>query len=86
MNNYRRNDGGVLKTEPVYAENEKIFWKWMGREIHGVVVECFMGPIEKEIKGKRIKRNGSVEKPAYLVRSEAGNYALKLHTEITKIT
>lgn len=67
-----------------YTENERVFWKWMGREIHGVIVESFMGPVEREIKGKIIKRNGSVDKPAYLVRSEAGNYALKLHTEIFK--
>lgn len=61
---------------------QKVFWKWMGREIHGYVVEVYFGPVVKEIKGKYIKRNGSVEKPAYLVKSEAGNLALKLHTEL----
>jgi hypothetical protein len=55
----------------------------MGREIHGVIEEIYTGPIIKEIKGKSIKRNGSLQKPAYLVRSEAGNLALKLHTELT---
>ena len=61
---------------------QKGCWKWMGREIHGYVVEVYFGPVVKEIKGKYIKRNGSVEKPAYLVKSEAGNLALKLHTEL----
>ena len=69
-----------------FSEGDKIFWKWMGREIHGVIEEVYTGPIEKEIKGKLIKRNGSIQKPAYLVRSEAGNLALKLHTELTHIT
>lgn len=65
-----------------YKKNSKVFWKWAGGIVHGTVEEIFMGPIEKEIKGKKIKRNGSVEKPAYLVKSEAGNLALKLHTEL----
>ena len=61
---------------------DRVTWKWMGREIKGVVVEAHYAPIQKEIKGKLIKRNGSVEKPAYLVKSDAGNFALKLVTEL----
>jgi hypothetical protein len=57
-------------------------WKWLGSVIDGVVEEIYFSPIVREIKGKRIKRNGSPEKPAYLVRSEAGNIALKLETEL----
>ena len=57
-------------------------WKWMGSIIDGVIEEVFFEPVVKLIKGKRIKRNGSLEKPAYLVRSEAGNVALKLVTEL----
>jgi len=68
--------------ENKYKEGQKIGWKWMGRVITGSVVEVFTKPIELEIKGKLIKRNGSVEKPAYLVKSDAGNLALKLHTEL----
>lgn len=55
-----------------------------GGVIQGQIEEVHFAPIEKEIKGSKIKRNGSVEKPAYLVRSEAGNIALKLHTELHK--
>jgi Hypervirulence associated proteins TUDOR domain len=65
-----------------YSVGEKVHWKWAGGVIKGQVEEIHFAPIEKEIKGSRIKRNGSVEKPAYLVRSEAGNIALKLHTEL----
>lgn len=70
-----------MKVKP-HKVGAKIQWKWLGNIIDGKVEEVHMGPIEKEIKGKKIKRNGSVEKPAYLVRSEAGNIALKLHTEL----
>ena len=69
------------KTTP-FKINEKVMWKWAGGEVHGVVEEVHLAPIEKTIKGSKIKRNGSVEKPAYVVKSEAGNIALKLHTEL----
>jgi len=68
-----------------YKVGQKIFWKWMGNEIHGEILEVHQAPIVKEIKGKMIKRNGSVEKPAYLVKSEAGNFALKLATELFEV-
>lgn len=67
-----------------YKKGSRISWKWAGGVINGTIEEIYQGPIEKEIKGKMIKRNGSVEKPAYLVKSEAGNFALKLHTELFK--
>ena len=54
----------------------------MGRVISGVVKEVHLNPIVKGIKGKMIKRNGSSENPAYLVKSDAGNFALKLQTEL----
>jgi hypothetical protein len=65
-----------------YKKNSKVSWKWAGGIVRGTIEEVYMGPVEKEIKGKIIKRNGSVEKPAYLVKSEAGNFALKLQTEL----
>lgn len=65
-----------------YKLGQNIKWKWAGGVIDGKIEEVYFAPIEKEIKGKKIKRNGSNEKPAYLVRSEAGNIALKLHTEL----
>ena len=64
---------------------EMIQWKWLGRSISGVVVEVHVQPVLKKIKDKAIKRNGSNENPAYLVQSEAGNLALKLHSELQKL-
>jgi hypothetical protein len=67
-----------------YKKGTRVQWKWLGGIVHGVVVECFTHPIVREIKGKKIKRNGSPERPAYLVKSEAGNEALKLQSELDK--
>lgn len=60
----------------------KVQWKWLGRIIDGVVEETYTQPVSRIIKGKAIKRNGSEENPAYLVKSSAGNLALKLKTEL----
>ncbi len=61
----------------------KIQWKWLGRNIQGVVKKIFFKPVTLEIKGKKITRKGSEENPAYLVLSAAGNEALKLGTELS---
>ncbi|WP_291516376.1 DUF2945 domain-containing protein [Bdellovibrio sp. ArHS] len=67
----------------IFRKKSKVEWQWLGRSIKGHVVEVFKKPVTLEIKGKKITRNGSPEKPAYLVVSEAGNEALKLETELT---
>jgi hypothetical protein len=72
----------TLKNNQNYKIGQKIFWKWLGREIHGQITSIHMKPISKVIKNKTIKRNGSAENPAYIVESEAGNLALKLHSEL----
>ncbi len=60
----------------------QVKWKWMGGVIRGTVKEIYFQAVTKVIKNKNIKRNGRKENPAYLVQSEAGNIALKLHTEL----
>ncbi|MBL7556579.1 MAG: DUF2945 domain-containing protein [Bdellovibrionaceae bacterium] len=66
-----------------FKKGSPIQWRWLGNTIEGVVLEVFTKPVVREIKGKKIKRNGSAENPAYLVKSSAGNEALKLGTELT---
>lgn len=61
----------------------KVQWKWLGKTISGTVEEVHKEKITKVIKDKKIVRNGSSENPAYLVKSEAGNLALKLGSELT---
>lgn len=69
-----------------FKKHAKVQWKWLGKAISGVVEEVFFESVTKTIKGKKITRNGSKEKPAYLVKSEAGNLALKLQTELQAVT
>ncbi len=65
-----------------FKKNASVFWMWLGKNIYGHVVEIHLEPVTREIKGKKIKRNGSAENPAYLVQSKAGNFALKLQSEL----
>ena len=65
-----------------FKVGSRVEWKWLGRPIGGTVEKIFEKPVVRVIKGKRIKRNGSQETPAYLVKSEANNLALKLETEL----
>jgi hypothetical protein len=70
------------KSSAFFNVDEAVQWKWLGCYIDGVVKEVYFEPVEKTIKTKKIKRNGSSINPAYLVQSEAGNFALKLHSEL----
>ena len=63
----------------------KVQWKWLGKSIEGQVEKIFEESTVQAIKGKKIKRNGSPQNPAYLVKSEAGNLALKLESELSPI-
>jgi hypothetical protein len=69
----------------VFSVDTAVQWKWLGRLIRGHIKEIYTTPVSKMIKGKTIKRNGSIENPAYLVQSEAENYALKLGSELQKV-
>lgn len=76
------NKGMEMKNSKNWSAGSVVHWKWMGRVIQGQVTEVYFESVAKTIKGKIIKRNASKENPAYLLQSEAGNYALKLHSEL----
>jgi hypothetical protein len=71
-----------MKKYILFEIGSVVQWRWMGCTIVGSVKEIYTEPVAKIIKGKMIKRNGSEENPAFLVYSKAGNYALKLQSEL----
>lgn len=71
-----------MRNSKAFKVGSKIQWKWLGRKIDGEIVEVHLQSVSKLIKEKAIKRKGSAENPAYLVKSAAGNLALKLHSEL----
>jgi hypothetical protein len=68
-----------------FKTGQKVSWKWAGREIEGTVEEMFTSKVSRKIKSATITRNATKENPAYLVKSRAGNLALKLESELTKV-
>jgi hypothetical protein len=71
----------IGKVFPIGAE---VQWTWMGRPVKGKILKIFVKPVSRTLRGHEFKRNGSPEKPAYLIRSAAGSDVLKLHTELRK--
>jgi hypothetical protein len=65
-------------------KGDDVTWKWGRGEAEGTVTAVFDKPVEHTIKGKRIKRNASPEKPAVEIRQEDGDRVLKSSTEVHK--
>lgn len=59
-------------------------WRWGDGTAQGKVAEVFTRPVSRTIKGARIRRKASPEKPAYLVTQEDGGRALKSHSELDR--
>ena len=66
------------------AKGTKVEWKWGGNTAEGKVKESFEKPVQRTIKGTKVKRNASKEEPAYLVEQEDGGRALKSGSELHK--
>jgi hypothetical protein len=66
------------------AVGDKVSWKWGSGKAEGKVAAVHTKPVEKTIKGKRIKRNADSGKPAYEVKQPSGQRALKTGSELSK--
>lgn len=69
--------------ENKFRNGQAVTWSWSGSTAEGKVEERFERPVQRTIKGSKIKRNGSPDDPAYLVRQEDGARALKLGSELS---
>lgn len=67
-----------------YRKGASVSWSWGQGTAEGTVDEVFKKPVSRTIKGKRIRRNASEEKPAYLVKQADGARALKSHSELER--
>jgi hypothetical protein len=72
-------------TSKSFLIGDKIKWRWMGREVKGVIKKIYLKPVTKTFRGTEFRRNASPEKPAYLVKSDAGSEILKSHTELAAV-
>ena len=59
-----------------------VTWKWGSGTASGKIVERFERRVQRTIEGARVVRNGSSEKPAFLIEQEDGGKVLKLGSEL----
>lgn len=59
-----------------------VHWNWAKAEADGTIKQKFDGPIQKTIKGSKVKRRASKDNPAFLIEQENGNKVLKSGSEL----
>ena len=69
-----------------FRVGSKVEWDWGKGTATGKVAESFSDPVERTIKGAKVKRNADTENPAYLIDQDDGDRVLKSHSELRKAT
>ena len=65
-------------------KGDHIAWKWGNGLAQGEVISVHYEPTSIESKGKVIKRNGTKDNPALVIKHASGNNVLKLASEVQK--
>lgn len=66
-----------------FRQGARVKWNWGQGVGRGKIVERFDGQVERSIEGALIRRNGSTQNPAFLVRADNGGEVLKLGSELS---
>lgn len=66
-----------------YKKAQKVQWKTPSGIVDGTVEEFYNERTTRVFKGKSITLNGRKGNPVYVLRSTAGDQALKLESELT---
>ena len=67
-----------------YNKGDKVQWDWGNGTASGEIDEVFTEDVERTIKGNKVKREASSDKPAYMIKQEDGDRVLKSHSEVKK--
>ncbi len=67
-----------------FHKGDTVSWKWGSGTAEGEVTEIFPRKVSRTLKGKKVTRKGSRERPAYLLKQDDGAKVLKLESEISK--
>jgi len=65
-------------------EGTQVRWEWGQGHATGEVIEVHHETIEKQIKGNQVKREGTDDNPAYLIKQQDGTHVLKLQSEVER--
>ena len=72
-----------MSNENSFQTNQYVKWNWGDGEAKGQIEERFEREVERTLKGSQVKRNGSEDDPAYLIKQEDGDKVLKLGSELS---
>lgn len=65
-------------------KGDKVHWNWGKSEASGTIGERHQEPVKKTIKGTAVKRNSSIDNPAYEIETAEGKKVLKSASELKK--
>lgn len=69
-----------------HGKGTKVEWDWGTGTATGKITESFTEPVERTIKGTKVKRDADKDNPAYLIEQDDGDRVLKSHSELRKAT
>lgn len=61
----------------------RVKWNWGQGVGRGRIAERFERHVERTIEGSLVRRNGSTDNPAFLVKTDKGEEVLKLASELS---
>ncbi|PEQ11905.1 DUF2945 domain-containing protein [Novosphingobium sp. PC22D] len=67
-----------------YRQGTTVRWNWGTGTATGQIAERFERKVSRTIKGKRIRRNGTADNPAYVICQDDGTKLLKRGSELEK--
>lgn len=65
-------------------KGDTVHWHWGASEADGKIVKTNNQPVEKTIKGTRVKRNATKDNPAFEIKQGNGSRVLKSKSELKK--
>ncbi|WP_435165803.1 DUF2945 domain-containing protein [Falsirhodobacter sp. 1013] len=67
-----------------FHKGDPVQWNWGSSTAEAKVTEVFTRKVQRTLKGKKVTRKGTKERPAYLLTQEDGTKVLKLESELSK--
>ncbi|GAA4339938.1 hypothetical protein GCM10023149_50980 [Mucilaginibacter gynuensis] len=65
-------------------KGDTVHWNWSNGEAEGTITKTHTEPVTKTIKGAKVKRNASKDKPAFEIKTDKGQQVVKSESELKK--
>lgn len=65
-------------------KGDQVEWKYGKSKAAGKVTELHQDDVSKKVQGKTVKRKGSAQEPALVIKQDNGKEVIKSASEVTK--